>query len=487
MKYPGFIGKSYQAAPESFEADETVNLTLEYTGPKSAIYRKAPGLSIADPATFISQASIAVGNRGMFWLNGTIFSVLGDTIYWAKAASQTSGSLGPIANDNQPVTFAASRTQLVICSAKIPYLIILATPSLSGAITWPGVDIAAVAYCNTYFLFLAEAGNGFYYSEPGDANSGTAINLAVEETHASKFHMILVVNNQPWLFGDLFIQPFFQTQDTANPFLPNLSAAIPVGSTAKFGPIDIRGTICWIGQSDEGGASAYRASGYSAQRISPQGIDSRWSSGLSLSGARSWSLEWQGHLCWRVWFPASNETWQYDLTTDDWTRVASWDLVDGKFTAHLGCASVFDADSGRVLMGSRVDGSVYVISPSYVDDDGVQMHWKRKAPAIINEDKLTGYPAFELVVNSGAGDGTAASSTNSDRDPLIGLRYSKNGGNDWSATINRTMGQMGAYLTRLRWMGLGTHRRFQIEVSGEASVPLAIHDALLEEPKVLQS
>lgn len=450
------------------------------------VYRLIPGLKTISDSVMAHVSAPLAGPvvRGVFWVNGVLFSVIGDFILYASL-SGSFGQFGPIANfnDGLPVTFAASRTQLVICSAGVPYLIDLSALSLTGAITWMSASVSAVAYCNTYFLFLATAGNGFFYSEPGDANTGSATNFAAEETHASRFIMLHVINNQPWLFGELAIQPFYQTQDTANPFLPNLSASMNLGSAAKFGSIDIQGAAYWLHQSKEGGISAYKSTGYSAQRISPTGVEHRWRAS-SATLARSWSVFWPGHLVWRIWLPDLNESWQYDIIEDDWTKIAHWNLSTGAFNPYLAACGAYDATSHIQYVGSINDGAVYIFDPSLATDLGEPIRWLRQAPSIANEHLLTKYPGFELIMNPGAGDGSV---TAPGSDPTVSLRHSEDGGDNWSASLDRTMGQAGDTLKRLTWWRLGMARRRSIEVSGMAGRSITIHDAFLRNPQMVDA
>ena len=60
------------------------------------------------------------------------------------------------------------------------------------------------------------------------------------------------------------------------------------------------------------------------------------------------------------------------------------------------------------------------------------------------------------------------------RNPQIGMRYSNDGGNTWSAYTYRNLGRAGEFSRRLYWNSLGMGRDRVWELSGDAPVKTAI-------------
>ena len=60
------------------------------------------------------------------------------------------------------------------------------------------------------------------------------------------------------------------------------------------------------------------------------------------------------------------------------------------------------------------------------------------------------------------------------RNPQIGMRYSNDGGNLWSAYSYRDVGRAGNFNKRLQWWYLGIGRDRVWELSGDAPVKTAI-------------
>lgn len=61
----------------------------------------------------------------------------------------------------------------------------------------------------------------------------------------------------------------------------------------------------------------------------------------------------------------------------------------------------------------------------------------------------------------------------------MSLRWSTDGGHNWSNYYDRDMGQAGQFQTRVRWLRLGSGRDFVFEISYSDAAPLRIIDGYI--------
>ena len=101
--------------------------------------------------------------------------------------------------------------------------------------------------------------------------------------------------------------------------------------------------------------------------------------------------------------------------------------------------------------------------------------WMRRTPLIGVERHRVRHGAFQVVLQAGAGLSTGQGS-----DPQLMLRWSDDGGHQWSNEHWVTAGALGTYRTRAIWRRLGNSRGRIYEVSGSDPVLVALIEADVE-------
>jgi hypothetical protein len=73
-------------------------------------------------------------------------------------------------------------------------------------------------------------------------------------------------------------------------------------------------------------------------------------------------------------------------------------------------------------------------------------------------------------------------STSIGEPPMVMLRYSRDGGHEWSSELWKTLGEIGEYTTRVFWhrLGMTTGQPRIYEISGTAPVKIVLLGAYLE-------
>lgn len=426
--------------------------------------------------------------RGALSLNGHAFFAIGNQVYDFLSDGTLNGTYGPIADDGLPVYFAAGGgrnaagnvQQLVFTSGGKAYML----PPLQEIGWLVGTQVTSCGLLDQYFLFLAGVGDGFYYSEPGDALTGNLLNFITAEVSANNFTRLIVQDERVWLFGDFVTEPFFDNSaiDPTNPFQGDVAGVMPQGTCAPGSVIGQNNRLYWIGQNENGRGIAWANNAYLPVRISNYAVEEAWRKYTTISDAVAYAVTFKGHQVVRWWFPTGNETWQYDPSlpsTLAWTKVLYRNPASGQFEADRGSCAC--AVNGKVLVGDRAFSKVYELSLDYLNDNGDPIRWLRRAPILTDENKLVSYPWFEVDTNIGNGlDGVDPASPESN--PAMMFRYSNDWGQTWSSERQLYTGRIGEWRKRVFTTRTGMARQRVFELSGTASVPVVINTIYLRGP-----
>jgi hypothetical protein len=176
-----------------------------------------------------------------------------------------------------------------------------------------------------------------------------------------------------------------------------------------------------------------------------------------MSDAEAFTYAQEGHSFYVLTSPAGNETWVYDIGEDEWHQraylSASGDLQRIRPRCHLYFA-------GKNLVGDWENGNVYEYDLDTFSDNGNPLPAIRSAPTIQDELKTLDPGTFRLDMDVGVGLTTGQGSS-----PQAMLRYSWNGGKNWSSSLWKTFGAIGEYSTACEWERVGGGERMVFEVS----------------------
>ena len=114
---------------------------------------------------------------------------------------------------------------------------------------------------------------------------------------------------------------------------------------------------------------------------------------------------------------------------------------------------------GLALVGDAFTNVVGLSDFTIFQEYGNQMRMLATTPPIQHDRKRISIPRFEIEVEAGLGI------NGSNAPALMVFDYSKNGGITWSQTqVFRSIGAVGEYIKRLRWINLGNSRTWVFRV-----------------------
>jgi hypothetical protein len=282
------------------------------------------------------------------------------------------------------------------------------------------------------------------------------------------------VHREAWLLGEKSTEVFFPTGDPNAPIARIGNAFMEIGCAAAKSAAKLGERLYWLATNDEGGYSVVRTEGFTALPVSTPAIDHAIAQYARVDDAVAISYTQEGHRFYCLSFPTGGTTWVFDATVGLWHQRAYRDPVSATLEPVLEqCQMAF---AGKVLVGSRVDGSVYELDLGAYTDDGDPIVRRRRCSYIGNAQGPVRHHRLELVMTSGVGDGDP---TSQGYDPQAVLRWSDDAGKTWTSERLAALGKIGEN-PRIAWRRLGSTETARVyEVTITDPVRVEIVDAVL--------
>jgi hypothetical protein len=504
MKTP-ILGSSYVARSVNAADNRMINLFPEVIpegGKEPGFLNRAPGLELLQ--------TVGSGPIRALWAhqtNGADFYVVSGTeVYKMTSTSATPVKLGNII-DGGPVSIADNGTQLFFACNGPSYIYNEATnefkqitdPDFPGAVT--------VGYLDGYFVFNEPNSQRVWVTALLDGTSIDPLDFASAEGSPDGLVAVNVDHREAWLFGTDSVEVWYDVGGTDFPLQRIQGAFNEIGCVAAFSIAKLDNSLFWLGTDARGQGIVYKANGYTGQRVSTHAIEYAIAQYGNISDALAYTYQQEGHGFYVLTFPSANATWVYDAATQAWHERAG--LVNGAFTRHRSnCQCNF---GGETIVGDFENANIYKYSLDVYSDNGDPQKWLRSWRAIPtgqNTLKRTAQHSLQLDAESGVGlngftteqvfylvtqdsdkiitengnyIATAITSTVL-ADPQVMLRWSDDGGHNWSNEHWTSMGGIGRFGQRIMWRRLGMTTRIRdrvYEVSGTDPVKIAIMGAEL--------
>lgn len=397
--------------------------------------------------------------RGMWNMAGVLYVVSGGSLYSVSSAG-VSALLGGVISGTGNVSMADNGTQLCIVNGTNGYIY-----SVSGGfqlIIDPNFNPAGtVTFFDNYFVFTHTGTNEFFISESLDGTTYSA--LAFASAEVSPDLTVSVVNQQENLliFGQTTIETWYDSGDVNFPFNRYDGATIERGCIAPLTTIKEDNSVFFLGDD----LIFYRLNGVVPTRVSTHAIESAWSLYPLQSDATCFSLTWQGHKWVVLTFPSGNATWVYDIATGLWHERISFNQSGSSMMRWRGNA--YCTIYNKQLVGDAFTGQIGYLDATTFTEYGNTLQAFMISPVTHSDRHRIFAQRFELDVESGVGLNTGQGS-----DPQIMLDWSDDGGRSFSSLqLWQSIGKIGAYTQRLRWLRLGQFRNRVYRVTISDPVP----------------
>lgn len=491
----GFVGGAYPDQSMAADVQTCINFMPEKVesgaGKRDLILLGTPGLALfsSPPDTPLRGkyhvSTVGIAPRDFAVCGSTLFEIFTDGTFVNR---------GAVENDGKPVSFASSNIQLMIASGGQGYCLTFATNALFGPVT----TIAGVTQViNIEDFFLALIGNSqqWFVSTPEDGTSWDPGQTSLIEAYADNAVSLMTLKEYACFFGKKKSVCYFLNGASPFPFGEVPGGFAEQGAAGTFGQVVADNTIFGVWEDELGKGVAFRAQGYTFQRISTHAIEFAWSQYPKISDLIAMSYQDQGHTIAQWTFPSANSgrgaTWCFDVATGLWFEKAHY--LNGVKYAH---PSAFHSFSfGKHLVGDLTSGNIYQMSMptpdglggwNFVTDFGNPIIRERVSPFIGDDGLYNFVNTIEVLADAGLGPNIPLTDgSGNSRGPQIMFQYSKDNGHTWSNEIFIDMGLLGQYKTRMIVRRLGrfwgsTGMVFRIRYSDPA--PIRIVDLVMDPP-----
>lgn len=454
------VGPSYQLADRKSAAQRSVNLfmrEIEGVGEaRQVILDSAPGLA--------QHTEFGLTERGSYTTETRRFHVAGSALYEVDVAGVATAR-GTLSTSTGHVSMKHGRDQLVLVDGSNGYVLRLNTNVFAQIADSDFRGSYWVEELDGYFVFVAPSSDQFYLTAIDDATQLDALDFSSADSQPDNIVTQRVMKRELFLFGARSIEVWIDSGDPDFPFARYNSTPIDVGIVGYRAAINAADTLFFVGQTKSGRGNVYMMVGHQPVRISNQAVEEALAGSSDMSQASMWTYWEKGNEFIGVNAPGMSTTWVYDAASKQWhergemvngewapSRVDEVVMLDGVLYASAG-TKVYKLDSDTAAIGS--DPLVF----------------ERTWPHLLSPSmEPVTFAGLELSCTTGTGTGSE----------FVTLEVSNDGGFTFMPPLLRSLGAVGRWLQKVRWMPLGTahDRVFRLRSSGVA--PWRIYSAVVD-------
>lgn len=477
-KLPGFVGPAYVSLSPIADGEDLRNWYIEILESPNAANKVALYPTPGRRALFTVSD---VGGRALFDMAGRTHGVMGTGVYELFPSMLTATKRGTVLQDNNPAQITsngAAGGELAIASGGQVYYLKQSDNTLSAV---SGVAALQVGMLDGYFIAFDPIAAKIRLSPLNDSSGSWDPNQYAQRSIAPDPWRAMVTadrlgTREIYLIGEQTGEVWYDAGAFPFPFAPIPGAIFKHGIIAPFSLAAAGPLVLWLSRTSEGAGIVVADRSHDPFPISTGPVNSAisgYQATSTIADAEAVAFQIQGHIWYVLRFPTANATWVYDITTQLWFRMETWNPALNRYEAwkpRVHCHS-----NGIHLVGDAGTGTLSALDiDTGTEADGSAIRRLRRAPAVINEQRLVPFRRLQLLLESGLGAVSGQGST-----PIVMLRTSDDGGKTWSSEKTASAGPIGQYSKRVFWTRLGASRMRMFEVTVSDPIPFRLIDAYL--------
>lgn len=409
--------------------------------------------------------------------NGLLYVVSGNTLY-SVSTSYAVTAIGTIGSYYGVASIIDNGSQLLVVDGVGGWVWNYRTSTYSQVLPGTvGVVPGQAIFQDGFGVVNQVNTNNFYQSNLNDFTTWQALNYSSADATPDNIIALGEIHREIWIFKQRTSEVWVNAGLNGFVFQRVQGVQIQTGCVAPASVARVGESLVWLGQDEQGAGVVWLANGYVAVRISTHGVEHSIAEMTTISDARAFTYQQEGHTFYVLNFPTGNKTWVFDLNTRLWHERAFFS--NGQFSLYRPSSVAFF--NGLVLAGDYLNGNIYHMNlDSYTDAGGVRK-WLRTWRALPPNQAVARPMRFDrLTISCQTGVGIPGGTN-----PQFMLRWSDDGGYSWSNEIWTDSNLVGNTQANIIYRRLGSTKPATgldrlFELSGTDPVPVALIEADLE-------
>jgi hypothetical protein len=468
-----FVGSSYTAADPLQDNQESINWFVEIdrdSDAKSPVaLLGAPGCVSAVTSAYSGEvrgAWVLPGNTQCLWVigNKAVLMTITTPATGTSLAAFSLQTVGTLSTSTGQVCIRDNGVGGVTLIVDGPngYVYTIATKTFKqiADAAWLGAD--RVAFIDGWLVFNQPGTQKFYTSPLYWNGSGgfDATYFALKDSSSDNLVTLIENQRELWLIGERTTEVWYDAGGQYFPFSRLQGATLQVGCEAKHTVVRTGQGLVWLARSERGENVVVMTEGYQYGQISSPAVAYAISQYDYVADAFAYIYSEEGHEFYVLTFPTAGVTWTYDFTTQQWHKRARFNTSTGLFERHRSNCCVNFA--GQRLVGDYSNGQIYRMSRKIYADGPDPLVSLRRTPHVWDKGERNRVSQSRLQVEFRPGVDTDPS-----LNPQMMLRWSNDGGSNWSNTDYIPMGKIGETTRRAirRRLGAARDRVYEVRVS----------------------
>ncbi len=493
---------AYSAAGYIANAQRSINIFPEQNPEDTE--PEAPFTHYPRPGNRLLQTAPApAGARCLYRAtNGDLYAVIAQNVYYIDP-NNTYNLLGQLVVVASTPVIASDNGSTIALVDGSPngYQIVMATRVLTQIGDPNYLGSTGVDFLDSFLLFNNPGTNQWYCTLSAQLVFN-ALFIGQKTAWPDNILRVVAIEREAWLFGPQKSEVWYNAGGVPFPFNILPGVIIEQGCAAPYSCAKMDTNVYWLSQSPEGDRMVMRGNNQNvAQRISTHAIEAELKTYARVDDAVGSVYQIDGHSFYKLHFPTADKTWGYDEATKQWHED---NFIDTNGILHRARNAFCAFAYGKNLALDFATGNLLQIDPTYRFDDvavgqSQPIAWIRSFPHAISEMKRISFTRFIADVQTGdllnsgettqlispwsAGFSSGFGPLTQLSAPSVALRYSRDGGKNFSNNRIKYGISSGRYRGLLRWPSLGLARDMVFELSSTAAMCDALNGGFVDTMK----